>query len=183
MVQPFSDSAFFSKKNDIKVVTTQFGIHVLQVTDMSKPTAKVQIATVEKEVLPSTKTTNKIYNDARSFATGVKTLEDFDKKVNEAALTKRIASINKNDRQVAGMDNAREMVRQIYLSENPGKVVLTSDGTEIFENGNKYTVAVLTEIAEEGIAPINSVAPTLKEYSFRKESRYPEKRTGNSEKR
>ncbi len=162
MVQPFSDSAFFSKKNDIKVVTTQFGIHILQVTDMAKPTAKVQIATVEKEVLPSTKTTNKIYNEARTFATGIKTLEDFDKKVNEAALTKRIASINKNDRQVAGMDNAREMVRQIYLSENPGKVVLTSDGTEIFENGNKYTVAVLTEIAEEGIAPINSVASNIK---------------------
>ena len=54
------------------------------------------------------------------------------------------------------------MVRQIYLSENPGKVVLTSDGTEIFENGNKYTVAVLTEISEEGIAPVNSVASNIK---------------------
>lgn len=162
MIQPFSDSAFLSKKNDIKVVTTQFGVHVLQVTDMAKPIEKVQIATVEKEILPSAKTTNKIYNDARTFATGIKTLEDFDKKVNESALTKRIASINKNDRQVAGMDNAREMVRQIYLSENPGKVVLTSDGTEIFENGNKYTVAVLTEISEEGIAPVNSVASNIK---------------------
>ena len=162
MVQPFSDSAFFSKKNDIKVVTTQFGVHILQVTDMAKPTAKIQVATVEKEVLPSAKTTNKIYNDARTFATGIKTLEDFDKKVNESALTKRIASINKNDKAVAGMENAREMVRQIYLSGTPGKVVLTSDGTEIFENGNKYTVAVLTEVAEEGIAPINSVASNIK---------------------
>lgn len=162
MIQPFSDSAFLSKKNDIKVVTTQFGVHVLQVTDMAKPIEKVQIATVEKEILPSAKTTNKIYNDARTFATGIKTLEDFDKKGKRSALTKRIASINKNDRQVAGMDNAREMVRQIYLSENPGKVVLTSDGTEIFENGNKYTVAVLTEISEEGIAPVNSVASNIK---------------------
>lgn len=162
MVQPFSDTAFFAKKNDIKVVTTQFGVHILQVTDMAKPTSKIQIATVEKEIIPSAKTTNKIYNDARTFATGIKTLEDFDKKVNEAALTKRIATINKNDKQVAGMDNAREMVRQIYLSEDPGKIVLTSDGTEIFENGNKYTVAVLTEIAEEGIAPVNNVASGIK---------------------
>lgn len=162
MVQPFSDTAFFAKKNDIKVVTTQFGVHILQVTDMAKPTSKIQIATVEKEIIPSAKTTNKIYNDARTFATGIKTLEDFDKKVNEAALTKRIATINKNDKQVAGMDNAREMVRQIYLSEDPGKIVLTSDGTEIFENGNKYTVAVLTEIAEEGIAPVDNVASGIK---------------------
>lgn len=162
MVQPFSDTAFFAKKNDIKVVTTQFGVHILQVTDMAKPTSKIQIATVEKEIIPSAKTTNKIYNDARTFATGIKTLEDFDKKVNEAALTKRIATINKNDKQVAGMDNAREMVRQIYLSEDPGKIVLTSDGTEIFENGNKYTVAVLTEIAEEGISPVDNVASGIK---------------------
>lgn len=60
------------------------------------------------------------------------------------------------------MDNARDMIRQIYMTEEPGKVVVTSDGTEIFENGNKYTVAVLTEIAEEGIAPVNSVASNIK---------------------
>lgn len=162
MVQPFSDSAFFSKKNEIKVVATQFGVHVLQVTDMAKPTAKIQVATVEKEIQPSTKTTNKIYNTARTFATGVSTLEDFDKKVNESGLTKRIATVSKNEKTVAGMDNARDMVRQIYLSEEPGKVVLTTDGTEIFENGNKYTVAVLTEVAEEGIAPVNSVASNIK---------------------
>lgn len=162
MVQPFSDSAFFSKKNDIKVVATQYGFHVLQVTDLAKPEPKVQIATVEKEVIASAKTTNKIYNDARTFATGIATLEDFDKKVNEAGLTKRIATVNKNETTVAGMDNAREMVRQIYMSEKPEKVVLTTDGTEIFENGNKYTVAVLTEIIEEGIAPINSVSSNVK---------------------
>ena len=68
MVQPFSDSAFFAKKNDIKVVLTQYGAHVLQVTDMAKPVKKIQIATVEKEVSPSAKTTNQIYNDARTFA-------------------------------------------------------------------------------------------------------------------
>lgn len=162
MVQPFSDSAFFSKKNDVKVVATQYGVHVLQVTDLAKPEPKIQIATVEKEVMASAKTTNKIYNDARTFATGIATLEDFDKKVNEAGFTKRIATVNKNEKTVAGMDNARDMVRQVYMSETPGKVVLTTDGSEIFENGNKYTIAVLTEIAEEGIAPINNASSNIK---------------------
>ncbi len=96
MVQPFSDSAFFAKKkNDIKVVLTQYGAHVLQVTDMAKPVKKIQIATVEKEVSPSAKTTNQIYNDARTFAIEVSNLDNFNKKVEESGLTKRIATIGK----------------------------------------------------------------------------------------
>lgn len=167
MIQPFSDTVFFSKKNDIKVVLTQYGAHVVQVTDMAKPVEKIQIATVEKEVIPSTKTTNKIYNDARSFATNVNSLDDFNKKVEETGLTKRLATVNKNEKTVAGMDNAREMIRRIYLTEEPG-IVATTDGSIIFENGNKYTVAVLTDIEEEGIAPINNVAANIKRILIQK---------------
>lgn len=161
MVQPFSDTVFFSKKNDIKVVLTQYGAHVVQVTDMAKPVKKIQIATIEKEINPSGKTTNKIYNDARNFATGIKDLATFDKKVEETGLTKRIATVGKNFKTIAGMDNAREMIRQIYMTEEPG-VVLTKDESIIFTNGNKYTVAVLVNIDEEGIAPISNVSSTIK---------------------
>lgn len=162
MVQPFSDTVFFAKKNDIKVVVTQFGAHVVQVTDRAKPVEKFQLATIEKEVIPSNKTTNLIYNDARSFATGIKTLADFNQKAEETGRTKRFATVDKNEKSVAGMDNAREMIRQTYLAETPEKVVTTTDGSTIFENGNKYTVAVLTEINEEGVSPINSVASNIR---------------------
>lgn len=167
MVQPFSDSVFFAKKNDIKVVLTQFGAHVVQVTDMAKPVEKIQIATIVKEVLPSTKTTNLIYNNARSFATDVKDADSFNKKVEESGLTKRIATVSKNDKTIAGMENAREMIRQIYMAEEPG-LVQTTDESIIFTNGNKYTVAVLTQIDEEGIAPINNVASNIRRILIQK---------------
>lgn len=167
MVQPFSDSVFFAKRHDIKVVLTQFGAHVVEVTDMAKPEEKIQVATITKEVVPSNKTTNKIYNDARTFATNVNSADDFDKKVEETGLTKRIATVNKNDQTIAGMDDAREMIRQIYLQEEPG-VVHTTDEAIIFTNGNKYTVAVLTQINEEGLAPINNVASTIKRILIQK---------------
>lgn len=167
MIQPFSDSVFFARKNDIKVVLTQYGAHVVQVTDQAKPVEKVQIATVEKEVIPSAKTTNKIYNDARNFALNVATLEDFNKKVEETGLTKRLATVDKNEKTLAGMDNAREMIRRIYMAEEPG-LVSTTDGSIIFENGNKYTIAVLTDIEEEGTAPYNNVAATIKRILIQK---------------
>ncbi len=168
MVQPFSDTVFFSKKNDIKVVLTQFGAHVVQVTDMAKPVEKIQIATVEKEVLPSAKTNNKIYNDARTFAMNVNNLDDFNKKVEETGQTKRIATISKNDRSIAGMENVREMIRQIYMSAEPGETVKTTDGSIIFENGNKFTIAVLTDINEEGVAPLANVASNIKQILMQK---------------
>ena len=156
MVQPFSDSAFFAKKNDIKVVLTQYGAHVLQVTDMAKPVKKIQIATVEKEVSPSAKTTNQIYNDARTFAIEVSNLDNFNKKVEES------------DKTIAGMESAREMIRQAYMAEEVDEVLKTNDGSTIFENGNKFTIAVLTEIDEEGIAPLNKVAGNIKRILIQK---------------
>ena len=167
MVQPFSDTVFFSKRNEIKVVVTQFGAHVVQVTNMAKPVEKIQIATVEKEVIPSNKTINKIYNDARSFAMNITNQDDFNKKVDDYALTKRIATVGKNERTIAGIENAREMIRRIYMAEEPG-VIYTTDGSIIFENGNKYTVAVLTEIDEEGIAPINKIASEIRSILIQK---------------
>lgn len=168
MIQPLSDTVFFSKKNDIKVVLTQYGAHVVQVTDMAKPVKKIQVATIEKEVMASAKTNNKIYNDARTFAMNVNTLEDFNKQVEEKGVTKRIATVGKNDKAIAGMENAREMIRQIYLSETPGKVIKTTDASTIFENGNKFTIAVLTDINEEGIAPLNNVASNIKQILVQK---------------
>lgn len=161
MVQPFSDTVFFAKRNEIKVVVTQFGAHVVQVTQRAKPVEKIQVATIEKEITPSNKTTNKIYNDARHFASQIANAEDFNKQAEEQGLTKRIATVNKNDKTIAGMDNARDMIRQIYLAEEPG-LVKTTDESIIFTNGNKYTVAVLTQIDEEGTSPIRQVSATIK---------------------
>ncbi len=161
MVQPFSDTVFFAKRNEIKVVVTQFGAHVVQVTQRAKPVEKIQVATIEKEITPSNKTTNKIYNDARHFASQIANAEDFNKQAEEQGLTKRIATVNKNDKTIAGMDNARDMIRQIYLAEEPG-LVKTTDESIIFTNGNKYTVAILTQIDEEGTTPIRQVSATIK---------------------
>lgn len=168
MVQPFSDTVFFAKVRDIKVVVTQFGAHVVQVTDRARPVEKIQIATIEKEIIPSQVTINKIYNEARSFAAHVSNQADFEKSVGEFNLSKRIATLNKNDRNIAGMENARELVRQTYLASTPGKVILNNEGSNIFDSGNKFTVAILTDVQEEGISPINTVAGTIKRELIRK---------------
>ncbi len=166
---PLSDSVFFSNPREIKVVFSQYGAHITQLTDRGKPVEKIQIATVEKEVIPSQKTTNSIYNQARTFANDLKTLDDLNKKAEESNVTKRIATVNKNDRTIAGMTNARELIRQSYLASNTGNVILSHEDSPIFDTGDKYTIAVLTDINEEGIAPLNAtVSSTIRRELIKK---------------
>ncbi|GHV65497.1 peptidylprolyl isomerase [Bacteroidia bacterium] len=167
MVQPFSDTAFFAGKNEIKVAVSQFGAHIIQVRERSPLVQKMQVATIEKEILPSQTTINREYNKATVFA-NVTTLEEFDKQVEETGLTKRYATVSKNDKSVANISDARELVRQIYLSNGENAVVLNNDGAAIFDTDDKFIIAVLTEINEEGISPLKKVASSVKQELIRR---------------
>lgn len=168
MIQPFSDSAFFAQKNEVKIARTMYGYHIIQVTDRTKPIEKVQVGIVAKEISPSQQTINKIYNDARTFANNLNTLEDFEAALTANNLTKRIANLGKNDPTIPGIESAREIIREAYLAEKPGVVLMTKEKSPIFETGDKFTVAVLTNIQEEGIAPLNSVSPMIRTELIRK---------------
>lgn len=60
MIPAFSDSAFIAKKNEVKITRTNYGFHVLQVTDRSTPVEKVLVGIIAKEITPSQQTINKI---------------------------------------------------------------------------------------------------------------------------
>ena len=162
MIQPFSDSVFFSKRREVKVVATQYGFHVVQLTDMTKPVEKVRLAIVSKEITPSQETVNKIYNDARTFASNLNTEADFEAAVEKYGQTKRLANLTKNDRTISGIENGREVVREAFLADGEGQVLTTKDKSPIFETGDKFTIAVLVSIKEEGTAPLNTVAGNIK---------------------
>ena len=168
MIPAFSDSAFIAKKNEVKITRTNYGFHVLQVTDRSTPVEKVLVGIIAKEITPSQQTINKIYNDARTFANNTSTLADFDAAVTANNQTKRIANLSKNDATIPGIESAREIIRQAYLADKPGYVLVDKEKSPIFETGDKFTVAVLTSVQEEGIAPLNSVAPMIRTELIRK---------------
>jgi peptidyl-prolyl cis-trans isomerase D len=44
MVKPFEDAAFNNKVNQVTVVTTQFGVHIVQTTARGRETRQVQVA-------------------------------------------------------------------------------------------------------------------------------------------
>ncbi len=151
MVQPFSDTCFFSKKGTLTSVVTQFGIHLVEVTGKAEGIRKVQIATVERKIEASSKTFDNFYVAANKFAGENNTTQKYDDAVAEQGLSKRVANnLKEADKKIAGLDNPRELVRWAYEAE-------LGDVSTVFEFGDRFVIAKLTATREKGFAPVDQV--------------------------
>ncbi len=151
-VQSFKDFGLQSKKGELGVVESQFGYHIMEVTDVSKGMSlKYKLATIQRKIEPSEKTLNDINLKASEFAGKYNTTELFDKGIEENKLNKRLAdNIKEGDKQVPGMENPKELVRWIYQAKK-------GDVSSAFQFGNRFVVAKLTEVKDKGIAPLDQV--------------------------
>ena len=151
MVKPFDDACFFGDEGDIVKVDTQFGTHIIHIQDKGVPTTKYQTATLGREVTYSSQTYQNVYSEATKFAALNNTAEKFNKAVEEQNLTKRYGrNLNKNDRQVGALESPRQLVKWAFEAEQ-------GDMSPIFELGDQFVIAVLTEITEEGTMPLQEV--------------------------
>ena len=156
MVKSFADAAFSNAKNEVSIAISEFGIHVVQTTNRSKLSKQVQVASLTRNVIPSTRTYQDTYAQASKFAGENNTKKEFDEAVTEQNLSKKIATVGENDRQIVGLENARNLIRAAYETEE-GDIIISQQESPIFELGDNYVIAVLTEVTEEGIASFEDV--------------------------
>ena len=151
MVQPFNDACFEGNKGDMPIVTSQFGVHLIEITDKGVPSKQVQIATLERKVEPSQKTYDDIYAKANQFASVNNTVELFDSACIKQGLNKRIAdNIRQTDKNIPGLESPRELVRWVYEAN-------TGDISKAFSLGEKYVIAKLVQIKNKGTLPLDIV--------------------------
>jgi peptidyl-prolyl cis-trans isomerase D len=152
MVDEFNEACFTSKRGDLSAVTSQFGVHLIEVTKTSKAVRKVKVAFIDRNVEPSTETFNTYYSQAAQFAG--KILNEgiaFDSLVVEQNLVKRSDSKVTTDKQsIVGLPNSREMVRWMNTAER-GTV------SEVFQFENSYVVAYLKKTYFEGVTPLEDI--------------------------
>ncbi len=151
MVKPFSDAAFFGKKGDLVKVESQFGIHLINIQDQSKPSTKYQLATLGRKVTYSSKTYQDVYSEATRFTAVNNTREKFEQGLEEENITRKYGrGLQKNDRTVGALESPRELVKWAF-GANVG------DLSPIFEFGDQFVVALLTQTTEAGTMPLNAV--------------------------
>ncbi len=151
MVKPFSDAVFNGKVGDVDVVKTRFGYHVIKIIDQSKKVKKAKLAILQREVIPSDETYQKIYSEAVEFRSKATSLEKFRDLCVQENISPRFATdIKRNAANITGLDNSRELIRWSY--ENDENSI-----SQIFDLTDKYVVAALTDVKEKGYAPLEDV--------------------------
>lgn len=160
MVKPFEEAAFNNTKNEVTIVPSQFGIHIIQTTDRGKESKQVQVANLVRKVAPSTRTYQDTYAKASQFAGENNTVAEFNAAVAEQKLNKRIANVGENERNIVGLENARTLIRAAYDADE-NSIIMSTQGSPIFELGDNFVIAILTNATEEGIAPLEDVQPRV----------------------
>jgi peptidyl-prolyl cis-trans isomerase D len=157
MVTPFNDVCFTGKKGDIVKAETNFGVHIIEILDQSKKSRKYNIGTIDRKIIASSTTNQRIYSQASQFAGTNNTYEKFNNTIAEQKLNKRVANnVTPTQKTLPGLENPRGLIISLFSAEK-GKIVLDASQQAVFEVGDKYVVAYCTAIQEEGISPLSEV--------------------------
>lgn len=153
MVKPFADAVFARSSEGLvpRVIETQFGFHVIEVTGV-KTNLKYKIATIEREISASDITRDESFRMADYFASTTANREEFDRNAAHDSLTINEArDIKKDDRRISGLGDAREVIRWAFLEAS------LNEASQVFELDDQYIIAVLIDHTEAGPASLEEV--------------------------
>ena len=151
-----ADKAFAGQKGSIFTVPYGTGVQAIQIVDKSAATPKVKVAILSREVSPSSKTYATLYNNAKQFVVSNKTEEAFTAAAEEANLEVETAyNLQKNTNKVNDLQQSRQIVRWANKAKE-------GDVSDVFECGEKFIVAVLTEVKDSEYRSINDVQAELR---------------------
>ncbi len=156
MVGPFEKACFEAKKGEIVTAETQFGVHIIEVQEIGAKQKKIQVGYLVANIIASDVTDSEVYNKASKFIAENRTKEQFEKSIDTLKLIPRVANNIKNtDRNIAGLESPRELIRWAYKSE------LNAVSEEVMKFGDKYVVALLTGVREKGETTFEDVKTDL----------------------
>ena len=143
MVAEFNDVCFSSKEGDLKIVSTQFGVHLIKITGVSKQITKFKIVHLDKDVLPSSETKDFYYAQANNFITAVNnkpvdtSFSSFAEDQNQ--LVREDVNVDNMKFNVSALENSRDIVKWMF-DANIGDF-----SNSIYTCGNNYVVLVSLE--------------------------------------
>jgi peptidyl-prolyl cis-trans isomerase D len=151
MVPEFESAAFNGKAGDLKVVRSQYGVHLLRIEKQIGNSKVVKLAYIEKNLVASSKTKDAAYKKATKFLSEVNS-ENFNQMAKKYGY--KIAAADKitaSQGYAPGLDNPRALIKDAYAAAQ-GDVL-----GQVYQMENAYVVAHLTDIKPKGLLPLESV--------------------------
>jgi peptidyl-prolyl cis-trans isomerase D len=150
MVPEFENTAFESKKGDLKIVQSRFGVHLIEIED-TKGSIAAKVAVVDVPLRASSETQTAVYSKAQGFMASL-TKDNFDQLVKKGGLKKQTATdVSGTAASVMGIPSARDLVRWAFGAQK-GDV---SD--KVYIEGDQYVVARLVQIKPQGTLSLEDV--------------------------
>ncbi len=153
MVKPFNDFVFNNPIGKIGFVETEFGYHIINVTDKQDA---VKLATIAQKIAPSESTNNKTYEQATKFEMDAAT-KDFAAVVKQMKLTSNPAvRVKAVDEGFGSINNQRQIVKWAFDGDTKiGNV----KRFEIVNVG--HVIAKLKSIAPKGLMSAEEARPQV----------------------
>jgi peptidyl-prolyl cis-trans isomerase D len=166
MLEQFNEACFTSLINELKVVETQYGIHLIQVMNKSRSNKKFKIAYIDRNISASTETYNNYYTQAAQFVSSVNSDNDsFDTiSMNENLVKRSDVKVVTSKENIIGLPNSRSIVKWMNKAS-------LGDISEVFEFDNSYVVAKITKENNSEYIPLSEVENKVKQ-SLRSEKKY-----------
>ena len=150
-----AEPALKGKRGERFTVAIGMGEQTYEIMEIGKPTPKVKLAILAREVTPSSKTYSVIYNNAKQFIVNNNNAEALEAAAQEAGMTVVPQyNLTATTDKVGQLKSSRPIVRWAFEAKE-GAV------SDVFECGQQFIVAALTEVNDGEYRPLEAVRAEL----------------------
>lgn len=150
-----AEPALKGKRGERFTVAQGMGEQTFEIMEIGKPSPKVKLAILAREVTPSSKTYSAIYNKAKQFIVDNNNAEALEAAAQEAGIAVVPQyNLTENTDKVGQLKSSRPIVRWAFEAKE-GHV------SDVFECGSQFVVAALTEVNDGEYRPLDAVRAEL----------------------
>lgn len=155
LAKEFAEAVFYGVTGDKKVVKTTFGYHYIEVLSQKNIGPAYKVAYLSKPISASQETQNTASGKANQFAGESRNAKAFDANVEKYKYNKLLGNdVKPIDNMIPGLGSSRQLVRWL----NEAKV---GEVSETYDLGDKFVVAIVTEINKEGTLSATKARPQV----------------------
>ena len=157
MVKNFNDACFNGKVGEIVIVETEYGVHIINIQEKTKPTNKVKLAYIGKKIAPSLATGDEVYNKAAEFAgssNNEKAFRDEAKKKNYFIVP--FETLKPGDKRINDINDSREITNWAF-----NQTTELGSVSKPFNMTDRYVVVLYSGMKNRGIPTFEQLKSTM----------------------
>ena len=158
MVYQFNQAVLESREGEVTRAETMFGHHIIKVTGKKEPVKKVRVAIIDRNLVPSNQTHQEVYARASQFSGEATSVIAFDTIAENMGMNVRSATyLTPMSYSIAGLEYPRPIIQWSHMEG-----VDVGTVSPVFTLEDKYIVAIVTKIRDEGYTPFEDMEPSLR---------------------